>query len=159
MCPVAAHYTKPRITQWQIVQLSFSVTRVGSALQLVLGLADIIKLYRHLCSVHIWPLSGQKMCANCCELTAHADKVETWCIFYVTSRGTIGLRSSAVAFLKQKCKNWHWFMLLALHNPQNTGKTNDLHLTGIALSDTDKRYTVGKVSLHAVQTCTHFRSS
>jgi len=39
------------------------------------------------------------------------------------------------------------------------GKTVDHHLTGIALSDTNKRYTVGKVSPNALQTCNHFRSS
>ena len=42
---------------------------------------------------------------------------------------------------------------------ENCGKTEDHHLTGISLSDTNKRYTVGKVSPNALQTCTHFRSS
>jgi len=39
------------------------------------------------------------------------------------------------------------------------GKTEDHHLTGIALSNTNERYTIGKVSPNALQTCTHFRSS
>jgi len=39
------------------------------------------------------------------------------------------------------------------------GKTEDHHLTGIALSDTNKRYIVEKVSPNALQTCTHFLSS
>ena len=39
------------------------------------------------------------------------------------------------------------------------GKTEDHDLTGIALSDTNKWYTVGKVSPNALQTCNHFRSS
>ena len=38
-------------------------------------------------------------------------------------------------------------------------KTEDHHLTGIALSDTNKRCTIGKVSPNALQICTHFRSS
>jgi len=45
------------------------------------------------------------------------------------------------------------------HSQCQTSKTEDHHITGIALSDINKRYTVGKVSPYALQTCTHFRSN
>jgi len=58
-----------------------------------------------------------------------------------------GLMGTGVK-VKVCCRKYH--ICNGIANTELYGKTEDHHLTGIALSDTNKRYTVGKVSPNAL---------